>query len=36
MDSASIDGDLWHMYFVVNSNTALGGPIYIDNVQGVM
>jgi hypothetical protein len=35
-DSSNMDGDLWHMYFVVNSGSAAGGPIYVDNVLGIM
>lgn len=36
MESDNIDGDLWHAYLVLNSGAAYAGPIYIDNVQGVM
>ncbi len=36
LDSDNIDGDLWHMYFVFNSGGAFAGPVYIDNVKGIM
>lgn len=36
MDPASIDGDIWKLFLVVNSGTAVGGPLYIDNIVGVM
>jgi hypothetical protein len=34
LESANIDGDLWHAYFVFNSGGAFSGPVYIDNVVG--
>jgi hypothetical protein len=38
LESASIDGDIWKIFLVINNpdSTPAAGPIYIDNVQGVM
>jgi hypothetical protein len=35
LDDSQINGDMWHMYLVLNSGKPWGGPIYIDNIAGV-
>ncbi len=34
IDSASVDGDLWHAYLVFNCGGSFKGPVYIDNAVG--
>ena len=34
IDTDNVSGDIWHMYLVFNSNAALNGPVYVDNVMG--
>ena len=34
IDTDSVNGDIWQVYFVLNTSMDLNGPIYIDNVVG--
>lgn len=36
LDNAKIRQDMWHIYLVTNNTEAYKGPIYIDNIQGVI
>jgi len=34
IDNAKVQGQLWHVYFVVNTSEPWKGPIYLDNIVG--
>ena len=34
VDNAKVNGDMWHIYLVLNNSQAYAGPIYVDNIIG--
>jgi alpha-L-arabinofuranosidase len=34
IDNAKVQGEIWKVYFIVNSTEAWTGPIYVDNIKG--
>jgi hypothetical protein len=34
IETNEVSGDISQVYLVLNSDAALGGPVYIDNVVG--